>query len=88
MDKRAFLLRRKPVNEEEVSEPFAREQRKVNGGHEVPEGMNLSSVANNNLNSNMYENRFLNLSGHYSGDWSEYVNVIGAIREPFAREFR
>ena len=28
------------------------------------------------------------LSGHYSRDWSEYVNVIGAIREPFAREFR
>ena len=28
------------------------------------------------------------LSGHYLLDWSEYVNVIGAIREPFAREFR
>ena len=30
----------------------------------------------------------LELSGQYSCDWSEYVNVIGAIREPFAREFR
>ena len=29
-----------------------------------------------------------NLSGHYSRDWSEYVNVIGVISEPFAREFR
>ena len=28
------------------------------------------------------------LSGHYSRDWSEYVNVIGAISGPFAREFR
>ena len=28
------------------------------------------------------------LSGHYSRVWSEYVNVIGAISEPFAREFR
>ena len=28
------------------------------------------------------------LSGHDSRDWSEYVNVIGAISEPFAREFR
>ena len=27
------------------------------------------------------------LSGHYSRDWSEYVDVIGAISEPFAREF-
>ena len=27
------------------------------------------------------------LSGHYSRDWSEYVNVIGVISEPFAREF-
>ena len=27
------------------------------------------------------------LSGHYSGDWSESVNVIGVISEPFAREF-
>ena len=25
-------------------------------------------------------------SGHYSHDWSEYVNVIGVISEPFARE--
>ena len=24
------------------------------------------------------------LSGHYSRDWSEYVNVIGMICEPFA----
>ena len=24
------------------------------------------------------------LSGHYSRDWSEYVNVIGVISEPFA----
>ena len=29
-----------------------------------------------------------NLSGHYSPDWSEYVNVIGVISEPFAHEFR
>ena len=28
------------------------------------------------------------LSGHYSRDWSEAVNVTGAISEPFAREFR
>ena len=28
----------------------------------------------------------LDLSGHFSHDWSEYVNVIGAISEPFARE--
>ena len=28
------------------------------------------------------------LSGHYSRDWSESVNVIGVISEPFAREFR
>ena len=28
------------------------------------------------------------LSGHYSRDWSEYVNVIGVTSEPFAREFR
>ena len=28
------------------------------------------------------------LSGHYSRDWSEYVNVIGVISEPFARELR
>ena len=28
------------------------------------------------------------LSGHYSRDWSEYVNVIGVISEPFASEFR
>ena len=27
------------------------------------------------------------LSGHDSRDWSEYVNVIGVISEPFAREF-
>ena len=27
------------------------------------------------------------LSGHHS-HWSEYVNVIGVISEPFAREFR
>ena len=27
-------------------------------------------------------------SGHYSRDWSEYVNVIGVISEPFDREFR
>ena len=27
------------------------------------------------------------LSGHYSRDWSGYVNVIGVISEPFAREF-
>ena len=27
-------------------------------------------------------------SGHYSRDWSECVHVIGAISEPFAREFR
>ena len=26
--------------------------------------------------------------GHFSRDWSEYVNVIGVISEPFAREFR
>ena len=32
--------------------------------------------------------RLLDLSGHYSRDWSEYVNVIGVIGEPFAREFR
>ena len=31
---------------------------------------------------------FPELSGHYSRDWSESVNVIGVIREPFAREFR
>ena len=30
----------------------------------------------------------LQLSGHYSRDWSESVNVIGAISEPFARDFR
>ena len=29
-----------------------------------------------------------NLSGHYSRDWSEYVNVIRVISGPFAREFR
>ena len=28
----------------------------------------------------------LALSSHYSGGWSEYVNVFGAIREPSARE--
>ena len=28
------------------------------------------------------------LGGHYSCDWSEYVNVIEVISEPFAREFR
>ena len=27
------------------------------------------------------------ISGHYSRDWSEYVNVIGVISEPFTREF-
>ena len=27
-------------------------------------------------------------SGHYSRDWSEYVNVIGVISEPVACEFR
>ena len=26
------------------------------------------------------------LSGHYSRDWSEYVNMIGAIGEPFLQE--
>ena len=31
--KRAFSLRKKPANEEEISEPFAHEWRKVNGGH-------------------------------------------------------
>ena len=31
---------------------------------------------------------FQNLSGHYSRDWSESVNVIGVISEPFAHEFR
>ena len=31
---------------------------------------------------------FVKLSGHYSRDWSESVNVIGAISEPFARELR
>ena len=29
----------------------------------------------------------LALSDHYSRDWSEYVNVVGAICEPFVREF-
>ena len=29
-----------------------------------------------------------NLSGHFSRDWSEYVNVIGVISEPFALEIR
>ena len=29
----------------------------------------------------------LDLSGHYLRDWSEYVNVIGVISEPFAHEF-
>ena len=29
-----------------------------------------------------------NLSGHYSHDWSEHVNVIGAISEPFAGELK
>ena len=33
--KRAFLLQKEPVNEEEISEPFARERRKVNGGHSL-----------------------------------------------------
>ena len=28
------------------------------------------------------------ISGHYSRDWSESVNVIEAIREPFGRDFR
>ena len=28
------------------------------------------------------------VSGHYSRDWSEYVNVIRVISEPFARDFR
>ena len=28
------------------------------------------------------------LSGHYSRDWSESVNVIGVISEPLACEFR
>ena len=28
-------MRKEAVNEEEISEPFAREQRKVNGGHKV-----------------------------------------------------
>ena len=28
------------------------------------------------------------LSGHYSRDWSESVNVIRAISEPFTSEFR
>ena len=32
--------------------------------------------------------KVLKLSGHYSCDWSESVNVIGVISEPFAREFR
>ena len=31
--------------------------------------------------------KLLELSGHYSGDWSEYVDVIGVISEPFALEF-
>ena len=31
--------------------------------------------------------RSLNLRGHYSRDWSESVNVIGVIGEPFAGEF-
>ena len=26
------------------------------------------------------------LSGHHSRDWREYLNVIGVISEPFARE--
>ena len=31
----------------------------------------------------------LELNGHYShDDWCESANVIGVIREPFAREFR
>ena len=32
--------------------------------------------------------KWFSASDHYSRDWSEYANVIGAIREPFAREFR
>ena len=28
------------------------------------------------------------LSGHYSRDWSEYVNLIGAICGPCACQFR
>ena len=32
-------------------------------------------------------NHCYDLGGHYSHDWSEYVNVIGAISEPFARAF-
>ena len=30
----------------------------------------------------------LKLGGHYWRDWSESVNVIGVISEPFARESR
>ena len=30
------------------------------------------------------QDKWLELSGHYSRDWSEYMNMIGAISEPFA----
>ena len=33
--KRASFRRQNPVNEEEISEAFARERTKVNGGHQV-----------------------------------------------------
>ena len=33
---RAFLLQKEPANEKEISEPFARERRQVNGGHQGP----------------------------------------------------
>ena len=35
MGKVSLLLQKKPVNEEEISEAFARERRKVNGGHQA-----------------------------------------------------
>ena len=34
------------------------------------------------------DRHYLELSGHYSCEWNESMNVIGVIREPFARELR
>ena len=47
-------------------------------------------IAGANLNggSEDFRRNGVDLSGHYSPDWSEYVSVIGAISEPFAREFK
>ena len=50
--------------------------------------MNMKLAGQQKASNLEIDNLTQELSGHYSRDWSEYVNVIGVISEPFAHELR